>query len=396
MEHSFIQPVVNIGMLGSVSDGKSTTVYSLSGVKTQRHSSEQKRNITIKPGYANMKIYQDDNGYNVKKGKLVHHVSFIDCPGHFQLIVTMLSNIKLMDGIILVVSAAEPIEKKPQLLQHITAIKLSGIKNVIVLLNKLDLVTKKIAIQRHADLVSILTANNIIPKCIIPVCMNHMIGVDMILNSIMEFIPQKKQNTETHPLFMISRSFDVNYPNISYTDIVGGVIGGGMLRGIFKIGDEIEISPGILTVNKNGSVEWTPHQTIITSIKSDVTALDCALPGGLVGIGTDLDPYYCKNDGMAGQMVGWRNKMPPTVINLTVKFDKIEFDNHVWEPKNRATITIITGTHCGDGTILSSDSQTITITLQYPVCIDTTNMIILCEKTLNDFHIVGYGYYANI
>ena len=64
MTNMFMQPIVNIGMLGSVSDGKSTTVYSLSGVKTQRHSSEMKRNITIKPGYANMKIYHDEDGYN--------------------------------------------------------------------------------------------------------------------------------------------------------------------------------------------------------------------------------------------------------------------------------------------------------------------------------------------
>ena len=53
------QPQLNIGMLGSVSDGKSTTVFKLSGTKTQKYSSELKRNITIKPGYANMKIYNN-------------------------------------------------------------------------------------------------------------------------------------------------------------------------------------------------------------------------------------------------------------------------------------------------------------------------------------------------
>ena len=116
MSHNIeLQPIINIGMLGSVSDGKSTTVYSLTGIKTQRHSDEMKRNITIKPGYANMKIYKDEDGdftTNNSEGELVHHVSFIDCPGHYQLIITMMSCIKLMDGIILVVSAAEPIEKK--------------------------------------------------------------------------------------------------------------------------------------------------------------------------------------------------------------------------------------------------------------------------------------------
>jgi translation initiation factor 2 subunit 3 len=389
---SYEQPITNIGMLGSVSDGKSTTVYSLSGVKTQRHSSEMKRNITIKPGYANMKIYQDEDGYNVKgNGDLVHHVSFIDCPGHYQLIVTMMSNIRLMDGIILVVSAAEPIEKKPQLLQHIMAIKMSRIKNVIVLLNKLDLVTKKVAMERYTALVDVLAKHDIEAKRIIPVCMNHMIGVEVLLESIMEFMPPKEKNIDLDPLFMASRSFDVNHPNIPYTDIVGGVVGGSILRGQFKVGDTIEICPGIIT-NKNGTVEWKPHHTTITSIKSDTTDLNEASPGGLIGIGTDIDPYYCKNDMMAGQMIGLKGKMPPTVLSLTTKFEKIEFDGYCWEPKVGNNITVITGTYCGDGKITKIDGlDEITVTLQRPVCIDMDNMIVLCEKTRDAFHIVGCG-----
>ncbi len=391
MANTFIQPIVNIGMLGSVSDGKSTTVHSLSGVKTQRHSSEMKRNITIKPGYANMKIYRDENGYNVKEsGEIVHHISFIDCPGHYQLIVTMMSNIKLMDGIILVVSAAEPIEKKPQLLQHIAAIRLSKIKNVIVLLNKLDLVTKKVAMERYNALVNVLTQNDIEPKRIIPVCMNHMIGVDMVLESIIEFMPPREREIDVDPLFMASRSFDVNHPNVPYTDIVGGVVGGSVLRGQFKVGDMIEICPGIIT-NKNGTVEWESHHTTITSIKSDTTDLQNALPGGLIGIGTDIDPYYCKNDMMAGQMIGLKGKMPPTVLSITIQFEKINFDYN-WEPKLGSYITVITGTYCGDGKIIDyNDDDILTITLQKPVCIDKDNMIILCEKTRDAFHIVGCG-----
>ena len=111
------QPIMNIGMLGSVSDGKSTTVLKLTGTKTQKHSSELKRNITIKPGYANMKIYSKNDELSScgsKKdldGDLIHHLSFVDCPGHNELILTMLANIDLMKGAIVIVSAAEPIEK---------------------------------------------------------------------------------------------------------------------------------------------------------------------------------------------------------------------------------------------------------------------------------------------
>ena len=158
------QPILNIGMLGSVSDGKSTCVQKTTGTKTQRHSSEQTRNITIKPGYANMKIWYDgekfhstsskptEHSVDGKECRLVNHISYVDCPGHQELILTMLGSIKLMNAVIVVVSAAEPIDKKPQLIQHLAAIKISNLKNIIVCLNKLDLVTKEVAETRFKEL----------------------------------------------------------------------------------------------------------------------------------------------------------------------------------------------------------------------------------------------------
>jgi translation initiation factor 2 subunit 3 len=213
MENIELQPIINIGMLGSVSDGKSTTVFGLTGKKTQCHSDEMKRNITIKPGYANMKIYENEGEYhlnNYTDSKLVHHVSFIDCPGHYQLIVTMMSCIKLMDGIILVVSAAEPIEKKPQLIHHIMAIKMSGIKNVIVIFNKLDLIKKKVAQDRYIELVTLLQKYEIEPKIIIPSSMNHNIGTDYLLKSIMKYMGPEIKNTNDKNKYKVCNDL-INY-----------------------------------------------------------------------------------------------------------------------------------------------------------------------------------------
>ena len=91
--------------------GKSTVVKALSGVQTVRFKNELERNITIKLGYANAKIYKcmdpecprpgnfltrgSSTGDKVKQGKwtyeLVRHVSFVDCPGHDILMATMLN-----------------------------------------------------------------------------------------------------------------------------------------------------------------------------------------------------------------------------------------------------------------------------------------------------------------
>ena len=393
------QPIINIGMLGSVSDGKSTTVYSLTGIKTQRHSEEMKRNITIKPGYANMKIYYDDennsfSNINTQEGKLVHHVSFIDCPGHYQLIVTMMSCIRLMDGIILVVSAAESIDKKPQLIQHIMAIKMSGIKNVIVLLNKLDLVKKSVAKERYNDLCKVLIKYEINPKVIIPVSMNHKIGTETILKNIMKFMgPELSQSRISQsPIFMISRSFDINRVNIKYDDIVGGVIGGSLIGGNFKIGDEIEILPGIISKNQEGEIIYKPHYTKIVSLKSETTELSNIGPGGLIGIGTNIDPYYCKNDNMIGMIAGLKGNMPAVYTEITIKYNTITFSDYKWNKFKTMPVTIIVGTNNIDGKIINFNDDYVSVKLNKPACIPLDSIIILCNKTVDGFNISAYGY----
>ena len=117
------QATINIGTIGHVSHGKSTLVHAISGVRTQMHSLERIRNITIKLGYANAKIYKckcpdpecfrsfgSDMTENSTCEKcndireLVRHVSFVDCPGHDILMATMLNGAAVMDAALLLVA----------------------------------------------------------------------------------------------------------------------------------------------------------------------------------------------------------------------------------------------------------------------------------------------------
>ena len=387
------QPIINIGMLGSVSDGKSTTVHSLTGIKTQRHSDEMTRNITIKPGYANMKIYKNDEDYTTTgEGELVHHVSFIDCPGHHTLIITMISCIKLMDGIILVVSAAEDISKKPQLIHHMMAIKISGIKNVIVLFNKLDLVKKTVAIERYKKLCEELKKYDIEPKIIIPVSMNHKIGVNNLLKNIMKFMGPNISKNNDNPIFMISRSFDINKVNINYANIVGGVIGGSLIGGSLKIGDEIEILPGIVGKNADGELYNKPHTTKIISLKSDTTELQSITSGGLIGIGTEIDPFYCKNDNMIGMIAVLKGSPSLVYYNITMNYNKINFEDESVSFYKNKEIVIIVGTNNLNGSITDFDETHLKIKLNKPAYICNDSIIIICDKSSGSFHIGAYGY----
>ena len=122
------QATINIGTIGHVAHGKSTVVKAISGVDTVRFKKELERNITIKLGYANAKIYQSDDkrcnrpmcytSYGSSKKdiltlngfqyKLQRHVSFVDCPGHDILMNTMLSGAAVMDAALLFTAADEP------------------------------------------------------------------------------------------------------------------------------------------------------------------------------------------------------------------------------------------------------------------------------------------------
>ena len=121
--------------------------------QTEKHSSEKIRNITIKQGYGNMKIWKNkiteelittnSNILNIDDSDLINHISFVDCPGHQDLIHVMLNSISLMNGAIIVIAVDQIFNKKPQLLQHLMAVKISKLKNIIICMNKIDLINKK-------------------------------------------------------------------------------------------------------------------------------------------------------------------------------------------------------------------------------------------------------------
>ena len=375
------QPIINIGMLGSVSDGKSTCVHKLTGIKTQRHSSEKTRNITIKPGYANMKIWSD--GLNLVSTdstpitkdnyKLVHHVSFVDCPGHQELILTMLGSIKLMKAVIVVVSAAESIQKKPQLIQHLAAIKLAKINNIIICMNKLDLIKKDVVKERYKELETLLIKYNIKPKVIIPTSFSKGIGVDWLLLEIMNHFMLEEDDT-MNATFMATRSFDINKPGISWDNVKGGVIGGSMFNGLLSVGDIIEIRPGIVDTKNCTCI---PIKTKVLSFQTDQEKLNSIYPGGLIGIGTDIEPYYCRNDYLSGNIIGLVGTLPKIYNSIELKYTLTEEFGDLWNPQINNVMFLQIGALTIQSLVTKFNKKTITFQLSRPACVDSNSMIII-------------------
>jgi translation initiation factor 2 subunit 3 len=411
------QAIFNIAFVGHVAHGKSSCVRACTDIVTQQDSREKVKNITINLGYANMKIWRDPSGKLYTSGsqllsyqnpsgeecELVNHISCSDCPGHQSLIQTMLSAVSTVDGAIVIVAVNEPLSSSPQLIQHLAAAKLAKIRKIIVCMNKIDLVTKDVVMQRKQELDELLSQYDIVPHVVIPTCFNKKIGIDRLATAIMElFNPSEyiKNLCDSDPLFSISRTFDVNKPGTPWDQVIGGVFGGSLQSGTIRKGDVLEIRPGLVMKNKEGNFECTPFQTKVLSIESQKIALDSLIPRGLASISTDIDPNHFKGNGqtkggkkdsLIGHVVGTPGKMPSVFIEVCFELDLVTTFGFSWKPVLKDLIVIQIGTRVCDAQVKEIKKSTIKVELAKPCCISDNEHIIICKIIDKILRIVGEG-----
>ena len=307
---------INIGMVGHVEHGKTTLLYKLTGKLTIQHSEELKRGMTIKLGYADFIIREKDGKFNIKEGKPVRYVSFVDVPGHEMLMATMLSGAALIDAAILVIAANEGI--KPQTREHLIALQARNIKQIIIVQNKIDLVSKEQALKNYQAIKEFVKGTVAENAPIIPCSAQQEINIDKLIEAIsMLKVPQR--DTESQPLFVIARSFDINRPGTKIENLKGGVLGGALKRGKLKIGDEIEIKPGLVLKKENQTVYKTVR-TKITSLFKGKHSIHEATPGGSIALETELDPILTKADNLSGCVAGISGTVPEIANKIKVKF----------------------------------------------------------------------------
>ena len=215
---------------------------------------------------------------------------------------TMLSGAAVMDGAILVIAANEKCPQ-PQTREHLAAIEAVGLKNLIVAQNKIDLVSQERAEESYKEIKNFLKGSIAEKAPIIPVSAQQIVNIDLLIQAMQEYLPTPVRDSSLPPRMYVVRSFDVNKPGTAIEDMVGGVIGGSITQGSFDIGDEIEIRPGLPQRQKN-RIKMRELYTTITSLHVGNTQVDEALPGGLAGVGTMLDPSLTKSDGLVGSLAG--------------------------------------------------------------------------------------------
>ncbi len=402
------QPEVNIGVVGHVDHGKSTLTERLTGERTDRHSEEIKRGISIRLGYADMAIYKCPQCeepacyqttetckiHNVK-GELLRIVSFVDSPGHETLMATMLSGAALMDGALLVIAANEKCPQ-PQTKEHLMALGIIGVEKIIIVQNKIDIVDPKQAQENYRQIEAFVKGTVAEKAPIVPVSAHHEVNLDVLLMLLYKTIPPRPHEEAKPPKMYVARSFDVNQPGITPDKIVGGVLGGSLMQGRIRVGDEVEISPG-RQVTLGNKTEWRNITTAIRSLHSGGASRKEARPGGLIAIGTNLDPVLTKSDGLVGRVVGPPGTLPEIMAKMSVEVHLLERvvgteeELQVEGIKTSEPLMISVGTATTVGVVTSARESLADMTLKIPVVAETGQRIAVSRRIGGKWRLIGYG-----
>jgi translation initiation factor 2 subunit 3 len=406
---------VNIGTVGHVDHGKTTIVQAISGEWTDRHSEEMKRGISIKLGYADAtflkcpsceapQCYTTLNLCNKNTKcpncdsdlELLRRVSFVDAPGHEILMATMISGSFIMDGACLVISANE-LCPQPQTREHFEVLKISEKKNLVIAQNKIELVSVDEVKNQYRDIREFTKGSFAEHAPIIPISAIHKANLDALIQAFEKYIPTPKHDT-TKPLQMfIARSFDVNKPGASIDDLVGGVIGVTITQGIINIGDEIEIRPGLKT--EKG---FEPVVTEVVSLHAGGNIpLQTAHPGGLIGVGTLLDPSLTKADGLIGHTSGKPDTLPDILNELELDVTLLEravgikkkYEEllKIEQINLKEPLMLNVGISMTVGVVTSTNKNLVKLTLKRPVCTSIGQRVAISRQISGRWRLIGFG-----
>jgi len=400
------QPCVNIGTAGHVDHGKTTLIQALTGSWTSVHSQELKRGITIRVGYSDAAFYkcadcEEPLGYSTtpkcnncgKESELSRVVSFVDSPGHESLMANMLSGSALMDGALLLIAANEKVPR-PQTKEHLLALQTLGIQQIVIIQNKVDLISYEEAVANYQDISKFVKETHVTKAPIIPISAQSGLNIDALIGSIESTIKTPERDESKDAIMHVLRSFDVNKPGTKLKNVKGGVIGGSLTQGKFNVGDEIEIKPGVMDDKKK---TYEPLYTEIISLGTSAGMVDSVKPGGLVAIGTKLDPAMTRSDSFIGSVIGKPNTVPEN--SNKIKLEVNLFDSAVGTIEDTKVLPIqkdeLLRVNIGTAPILGKVSQikskNVEIELRRPACIFEGGNVAISRRISDRWRLIGAG-----
>ncbi len=362
------KPHVNIGTIGHVDHGKTTTTAAISKVlsdlglaqkvdfdKIDVAPEERERGITINTAHIE---------YETEK----RHYAHVDCPGHADYVKNMITGAAQMDGAILVVSAADG--PMPQTREHILLSRQVGVPYIVVYLNKADMVEDEELLELVEMEVRELLSEYGFPGDEIPIITGSSLGalngeqkwIDQIMalmKAVDEYIPTPERAIDQPFLMPIEDVFTITGR--------GTVVTGRVERGVVKVGEEVEIV-GIKATTK----------TTCTGVEMFRKLLDQGQAGDNIGA---LLRGTKKEDVERGQVLAKPGTIHPhtNFSGEVYVLTKEEGGRHTpffsgYRPQFYFRTTDITGAVTlpeGVEMVMPGDNITMTVELIHPIAMET-------------------------
>lgn len=332
--------------------------------------------------------------------QLVRHVSFVDCPGHDILMATMLTGAAVMDAALLLIAGNEPCPQ-PQTSEHLAAVEIMKLRHIIILQNKVDLIKEEAALEQHAQILAFIEGTIAEGAPVIPISAQLRHNIDVVCEAICRHIPVPVRDFTASPRMTVIRSFDVNRPGALINELVGGVAGGSIVQGVLRIGDEIEVRPGIVTKDDRGLIRCEPIRSRVLSLFAEENDLQYAVPGGLIGVGTKIDPTLCRSDRLVGYVLGEAGKLPDIFTELEINFFLLRrllgvkteagLTTKVQRLAKGEVIMVNIGSTSSGARILAVKGDLAKILLVHPVCTLEGEKLALSRRIDKHWRLIGWG-----
>ena len=327
------------------------------------------------------------------------HLSFVDCPGHDILMATMLTGAAVMDAALLLVAGNESCPQ-PQTSEHLAAVEIMKLKHLIILQNKIDLVAESAAEKQYNQIKDFVKGTVAETAPVIPISAQLKYNIDVLCQYLCNRIPVPVRDFAAPPRLIVIRSFDVNKPGTEVDDLKGGVAGGSVIEGVLKLGDEIEIRPGIVT-REGEKVKCLPIRSKIVTLFAEQNLLRFAVPGGLIGVGTTIDPALCRQDRLVGQVLGSPGQLPSIFTELEISYYLLRrLIGLKSEGDKKAKVTRLTvgevlmvniGSTSTGGRVIGIKKDLAKIVLIQPVCTVEKEKIALSRRVDKHWRLIGWG-----
>uniref|UniRef100_A0A8C8UMW1 Tr-type G domain-containing protein n=1 Tax=Peromyscus maniculatus bairdii TaxID=230844 RepID=A0A8C8UMW1_PERMB len=161
---------------------------------------------------------------------------------------------------------------QPQTSEHLAAIEIMKLKHILILQNKIDLVKESQAKEQYEQILAFVQGTVAEGAPIIPISAQLKYNIEVVCEYIVKKIPVPPRDFTSEPRLIVIRSFDVNKPGCEVDDLKGGVAGGSILKGVLKVGQEIEVRPGIVSKDSEGKLMCKPIFSKIVSLFAEQVA----------------------------------------------------------------------------------------------------------------------------